>query len=80
MKMMVENTAVIAVRISKELKEELKKYQIDQKEVIRQALVDAVKRAKARDLENRVKDIEEILDKLSAEDAVKYIREDREKR
>jgi folate-dependent phosphoribosylglycinamide formyltransferase PurN len=80
MKMMAENTAVIAVRISKELKEELKKYQIDQKEVIRQALVDAVKRAKARDLENRVKDIEEILDKLSAEDAVKYIREDREKR
>jgi hypothetical protein len=73
-------SVVISVRIPEELKEELEKYNIDEAEVIRRALVNEVKKAKARELEKEAKEIEEVLSKIPIEDVIKEIREDRDER
>jgi hypothetical protein len=71
-------TVVISVRIPEELKRELEKYNINEAEVIRRALINEVKKAKARELEKQIDD--ELLSKISVEDVVKSIREDRDSR
>jgi metal-responsive CopG/Arc/MetJ family transcriptional regulator len=73
-------SVVISVRIPEELKEELEKYNIDEAEVIRRALINEVKKAKAKELEKEAKEIKEILSKIPIEDVIKGIREDREER
>jgi post-segregation antitoxin (ccd killing protein) len=73
-------SVVISVRIPEELKEELEKYNIDEAEVIRRALVNEVKKAKAKELEKEAKEIKEILSKIPIEDVIKEIREDRDER
>ncbi|BFI74478.1 CopG family transcriptional regulator [Sulfurisphaera ohwakuensis] len=71
-------TIVISVRIPEELKKELEKYKINEAEVIRNALVNEVKKAKAKELEKQINS--ELLSKISVEDVVKSIREDRDSR
>jgi hypothetical protein len=71
-------TVVISVRIPEELKRELEKYNINEAEVIRRALINEVKKAKARELEKQIDD--ELLSKISVENVVKSIREDRDSR
>jgi len=73
-------TVVISVRIPEELQRELKKYGINEVEVIRRALINEVKKAKAKELEGRINEVEDILKKIPFEDVVKSIREDRESR
>jgi post-segregation antitoxin (ccd killing protein) len=73
-------SVVISVRIPEELKEELEKYNIDEAEVIRRALVNEVKKAKAKELEKEAKEIKEVLSKIPVEDVIKEIREDRDER
>ena len=67
----------ISVRIPEELKRELEKYNIDEAEVIRKALINEVKKAKAKELE---KQIDDVVKKISVDDVVKSIREDRDNR
>ncbi|MFP3203328.1 MAG: CopG family transcriptional regulator [Sulfolobus sp.] len=73
-------SVVISVRIPEELKEELEKYNIDEAEVIRRALINEVKKAKAKELEKEAKEIKEVLSKIPIEDVIKEIREDRDER
>ncbi|BDC17796.1 CopG family transcriptional regulator [Acidianus sp. HS-5] len=74
----MSKTIVISVRIPEELKRELEKYNIDEAEVIRKALLNEVKKAKAKELEKQIDD--EVLSKIRVEDVVKSIREDRDSR
>ena len=71
-------SVVISVRIPEELKEELEKYNIDEAEIIRRALVNEVKKVKAKELEKEAKEIKEVLSKIPIEDVIKEIREDRD--
>ncbi|BBD73394.1 hypothetical protein HS1genome_1783 [Sulfodiicoccus acidiphilus] len=71
-------SVVISVRIPEELKRELRKYGIDETEVIRRALIDEVKKAKAKDLEKETDRVEDVLGKIPVDEVVKGIREDRE--
>jgi len=73
-------SVVISVRIPEELKEELEKYNIDEAEVIRRALVNEVKKAKAKELEKEAKEIKEVLSKIPVDDVIEEIREDRDER
>jgi len=73
-------TVVISVRIPEELERELKKYDINEVEVIRKALINEVKKAKAKELEERINEVADILKKIPFENVVKSIREDRESR
>ncbi|BCU69981.1 CopG family transcriptional regulator [Stygiolobus caldivivus] len=70
-------TVIISVRVPEELKRELEKYNIDEAEVVRKALINEVKKAKARELEKRLDDV---VKKISVDDVVKSIREDRDSR
>ncbi|MFP3191204.1 MAG: CopG family transcriptional regulator [Thermoproteota archaeon] len=74
----MEKTVVISVRIPKELKEELEKYNINESEIIKSALINEVKKAKAKELERKLNEVKSILDKLP-EDVSELIREDRER-
>jgi len=73
-------SVVISVRIPEELKEELEKYNIDEAEVIKRALINEVKKAKAKELEKELNEIKGVLIKIPAEEVIKEIREDRESR
>ncbi|MQL54276.1 CopG family transcriptional regulator [Acidianus ambivalens] len=73
-------SVVISVRIPEELKKELEKYNIDEAEVVRRALINEVKKAKAKELEKEAKEIKEVLSKIPIEDVIKEIREDRDER
>jgi len=73
-------SVVISVRIPEELKGELEKYNIDEAEVIRRALINEVKKAKAKELEKEAKEIKEVLSKIPVEEVIKEIREDRDER
>ena len=73
-------SVVISVRIPEELKRELEKYKIDEAEVIRRALINEVKKAKAKELEKELESVEDVLSKISVEEVVKSIREDRDSR
>lgn len=73
-------SVVISVRIPEELKKELEKYNIDEAEVIRRALINEVKKAKAKELEKEAKEIKDVLSKIPIEDVIKEIREDRDER
>ena len=73
-------SVVISVRIPEELKDKLEKYNIAEAEVIRWALINEVKKAKAKELEKEAKEIKEVLSKIPAEEAAEKIREDRESR
>jgi len=73
-------SVVISVRIPEELKEELEKYNIDEAEVIRRALINEVKKAKAKELEKEAKEIKEVLSKIPIEEVINEIREDRDER
>jgi post-segregation antitoxin (ccd killing protein) len=73
-------SVVISVRIPEELKEELEKYNINEAEVIRRALINEVKKAKAKELEKEAKEIKEVLSKIPIEEVIKEIREDRDER
>jgi len=73
-------SVVISVRIPEELKEELEKYNINEAEVIRRALINEVKKAKAKELEKELNEIKGVLIKIPAEEVIKEIREDRKSR
>ncbi|MFP3233874.1 MAG: CopG family transcriptional regulator [Sulfolobaceae archaeon] len=71
-------SVVISVRIPEELKEELERYNIDEAEVIRRALINEVKKAKAKELEKEANKIRDVLSKIPVEEVTEKIREDRE--
>ena len=77
-------TVTITVEILEELKEEVDKYRIDVEEVVRRALIEKVRRAKAREqdreLEEEWERVKSILEKISPEQVTRSIREDRESR
>ena len=72
------------VEIPEELKEEVDKYRIDVEGVVRRALIEEVRKAKAREqdreLEEEWEKIKSILEKISPEEVTRSIREDRDSR
>ena len=77
-------TVTITVEIPEELKEEVDKYKINVEGVVRRALIEEVRKAKAREhdkeLEEEWKKIKLILEKIPPEEVTRSIREDRDSR
>ena len=75
---------MITVEIPEELKEEVERYRIDVEGVVRRALIEEVRKAKAREqdkeLEEEWERIKPILEKIPPEEVTKSIREDRDSR
>ncbi len=71
--------SIITVRVPKETKEKLKKYNVNVSETVRKILDERVEELEQKDLEERLERIKERFDdKIDPEMIVKLIREDRE--
>jgi len=71
-------SVVISVRVPRELKEEAEKLGLNISEVLRGALTEEVKRRKEEILREASRRLGETFSRLSTEEIVKLIREDRE--
>lgn len=76
----MEQMITISVKIPKELKERLKKSHVKVSRVVRNLLEREMLEEEARRINQDVKEHKKAFDKLSVEEVVKRIREDRERR
>lgn len=74
------STEVLSIRISKELKKETEKLNIDVKSVVEKALADAVEQAKKKRLEEAVNTLLQEIGEVSEEEWVRVVKECRRER
>jgi hypothetical protein len=70
----------VSTKIPKPLKEKMIKLKIKPSKLLRKAIEDEVKRKEMEELKDQINKLKPILDKISIEDIVKSIREDRDNR
>ncbi len=70
----------VSTKVRKELKEEAERLGIKISEVLRRALEEEVQRRKLRELEGRLEEMSDVLDRIQVDRITKSIREDREAR
>jgi antitoxin CcdA len=80
MRKMVQECTTVSTKIPKQLKEKMQRLKIKPSKILRQALEDEVKKREIQELKEEIKKIQPILDKISTQDIVKSIREDRDSR
>ncbi len=74
------STKVLSVRISKELKEEAQKLNINLKEVIEKALLEAIEQVKKKKIEEAINALLPEMSKISEDLWVKAVKECRKER
>jgi hypothetical protein len=77
---MTAQCVTVSTKIPKQLKEKMQRLKIKPAKILREALEDEVKRREIAELKEQIKKIQPALDKISAQDVVKSIREDRDSR
>jgi Ulp1 family protease len=70
----------VSTKIPKQLKEKIQRYKIKPSKILRKALEDEVKRKEVEELKEELTKLKPILDKISVDDVVKSVREDRDSR
>jgi post-segregation antitoxin (ccd killing protein) len=70
----------VSTKIPKQLKEKMRTLKIKPSRILRKAIEDEIKRKEAEQLKQEIDKLKPILEKVSIEDIVKSIREDRENR
>ncbi len=70
----------VSTKISKQLKERIQRLKIKPSKILRKALEDEVKRREIEELKQEINKLKPVLEKVSMDDIVKSIREDRENR
>ena len=76
----LSKSVTVSTKVQKELKEKIKKLNIKPARLLRKALEDEIKRREAEQLKEEIAKIKPILDRISTEEIVKSIREDRDSR
>jgi antitoxin CcdA len=76
----VQQCVTVSTKIPKQLKEKIQKFKIKPSKILRKALEDEVKRREVEELKEEIDRLKPILEKVSIEDIVKGIREDRDSR
>ena len=77
---MVQESVTVSTKIPKQLKEKIQRLKIKPSKILREALENEVKRREIAELKEQIKKIQPALDKISAQDVAKSIREDRDSR
>ena len=77
---LVQQSVTVSTKIPKQLKEKIQKFKIKPSKILRKALEDEVKKREVEELKVEIDKLKPILDKVSVEDIVKSIREDRDSR
>jgi len=70
----------VSVKVSAEFRRRMRELGIQPSEVIRKALEEEVRRREVESLKARIEELKGVVDRLSVEDVVRGIREDRESR
>src|SRR4030065_1963912 len=68
----------VSTKIPKQLKEKMQRLKIKPSKILRKALEDEVKKREMEELKEEINKIKPVLDKVSIDEIVKSIREDRE--
>lgn len=76
----LSKSVTVSTKVPKELKEKIKQLNIKPARLLRKALEDEIKRREAEQLKEEIAKIKPILDRISTEEIVKSIREDRDSR
>ncbi len=71
--------ATISAKISEEEREEIKKLKLNPTKIIRKAVQEEIRRARNKELIEKMKKVRPIISKLNTEEIVSDIREDRER-
>ena len=69
----------ISAKISEEEREEIKKLKLNPTKIIRKAVPEEIRRARNKELIEKMKKVRPIISKLNTEEIVSDIREDRER-
>ncbi|MGD0451424.1 MAG: CopG family transcriptional regulator [Candidatus Bathyarchaeia archaeon] len=77
---MVQQCVTVSTKIPKQLKEKIQRFKIKPSKILRKALEDEVKKREMEELKEEIDRLKPILEKVSIEDIVKGIREDRDSR
>jgi len=72
--------ATVSVKVPEDLKDRMKRLGIRPAKVLRKAIEDEVRKEEAKLLDRKLERLRPVLDKVSPEEVVKSIREDRDKR
>ena len=70
----------VSTKIPKQLKEKMRTLKIKPSRLLRKAIEDEIKRKEAEQLREEIDKLKPILEKVSIEDIVKSVREDRDSR
>lgn len=76
----MEQSVTVSTKIPKQLKEKIQRFKIKPSKIVRKALEDEVKKREIEELKKEIEQLKPILDKISMEDVVRGIREDRDNR
>jgi Ulp1 family protease len=76
----LEQSVTVSTKIPKQLKEKIQRFKIKPSKIVRKALEDEVKKREIEELKKEIEQLKPILDKISMEDVVRGIREDRDNR
>ena len=76
----MKKDVTVVVRVSREVKEDIRRYGIEVSKVVRKALEEEIKRRKLEELKNAAGRLGDLLAKISDEEIVKSIRETRKLR
>jgi myo-inositol-1-phosphate synthase len=75
----VNGYTTVSAKIPKKLKELIEKYNIKPSQIIRRAIEEEVRKRALEELEGRAKKLSKRLERISEEEIVRLIREDRER-
>jgi Ulp1 family protease len=70
----------VSTKIPKQLKDEIRRLKIEPSKILRKALEEEVKKREVEELKEELKKLKPALEKVSMDDIVKSVREDRDNR
>jgi antitoxin CcdA len=76
----MQQCVTVSTKISKQLKEKIERLKIKPSKILRKALEDEVRKREVEELKAEIDKLKPILEKISVEEIVKSIREDRDSR
>lgn len=76
----MSKSITVSTKIPKQLKEKIDRLKIKPSRLLRKAIEDEVKKRETEELKEEIDKLKPILEKISVEDIVKSIREDRDSR
>jgi Ulp1 family protease len=77
---LVQESVTVSTKIPKKLKEKMQQFKIKPSRIMRKALEDEIKKREVEELKQEIERLKPILEKVSMEDIVRSIREDRDSR